>query len=274
MIRLLKQSDKQIILKYLNENGIETIFLYHDIVKFGVENKMNIDQCADYFGFFDEGVLKGILPFYNNGSCIPYYMDSDAVPLFIELMKERNFKSLTGMGKVIRHLHEELKPYKNIKEYRENYYFINRSFKPFILDGINFSNANAASSNEVIDFILGDAIIDEADRFAKRDEIRKSLAERKTEEEYIFAEKDGRLLSQACILLCTPQYSHISGVYTAETERGKGYAKAVVSELCRRVTARGKIPTLSVRKGNTPAVKAYTALGFEPYDDYLIIKYE
>ncbi|MDD2235336.1 MAG: GNAT family N-acetyltransferase [Desulfitobacteriaceae bacterium] len=274
MIRLLKQSDKQIILKYLNENGIETIFLYQNILKYGVENKMNIDQCADYFGFFDEGLLKGILPFYNNGSCIPHYMVLDAVTLFIELMKERNLKSLTGMGKVIRPLHEKLKPYKNINDYRENYYFINRSFKPFILDEINFFNANAASSNKVIDFILGDAIIDEANRFTEREKIRNSLAKRKTEEEYIFAEKDGRLLSQACILLCTPQYNHISGVYTAETERGKGYAKAVVSELCRRITARGKIPTLSVRKGNTPAVKAYTTLGFAPYDDHLIIKYE
>ena len=274
MIRLLKQSDKQVIAKYLNQNGIETIFLYQNIIKFGVENKMNIDQCADYFGFFDEGVLKGILPFYNNGSCIPHYIASDAVTLFIELMRERNFKSLTGMGKVIRPLHEELKSYKNIKDYRENYYFINRSFEPFILDGINFLNANAESSNEVIDFIFGDAIIDGSDLFAKRDEMRKSLAERSIEEECVIAEKDGRLLSQACILLCTPQHNHISGVYTAETERGKGYAKAVVSELCRRIATRGKIPTLSVRKGNTPAVKAYTALGFAPYDDHLMIKYE
>lgn len=43
------------------------------------------------------------------------------------------------------------------------------------------------------------------------------------------------------------------------------------TEICRRIIAKGKLPTLSVKKHNIPAVRAYTALGFENYDDYLIV---
>lgn len=271
MIRLLAQSDEQIILEYLERNEIETSFLYANIIEFGVENKKDIRRCADYFGFFDGQILKGILPFYNLGSCIPHYEVDDAVPLFAELMKERNYEFLLGMHKVIKPLYEEIKVYKEIQTYDESSYFINKSFKPFVLDGVNFINANRVSSDEVVDFIV-DAHSKGFDQVASKEEIRKSLTQRGEEEELIIAEKNGKLVAQACVQTYTPQINQIGAVYTAEEERGKGYCKAIVSEMCRRIIVRGKLPTLSVKKKNTPAVKAYTALGFKPYDDYLIIR--
>ena len=84
--------------------------------------------------------------------------------------------------------------------------------------------------------------------------------------------KDGKFVSHAKIQAYTNTIGQVGAVYTEEEERGKGYGKAVVSEICRRIIARNKIPTLIVRKNNVPAVKAYTALGFEKFDDYLLIK--
>lgn len=271
MIRLLTQSDKQIILEYLERNEIETSFLYANIIGFGIENRKGIRRCADYYGFFDGEVLKGILPFYNLGSCTPHYEVDDAVPLFAELMKKRNFEFLLGMYKIIRPLYVEIKAYKEIQAYDESSYFINKNFKPFILDGVNFINANKVNSDEVVNFIV-DANAKGFNQIVARKDIRKSLTLRGEEEEFIIAEKDGKLVAQACVQTYTPQINQIGGVYTAEDERNKGYCKAIVSELCRRIIARGKIPTLSAKKKNIPAVKAYTAIGFEPYDDYLIIR--
>lgn len=271
MFRLLTQSDKLMILEYLERNEIETSFLYANIVEFGVENRKDIRRCADYYGFFDGEILKGILPFYNLGSCIPHYEVGDAVPLFAGLMKERNFEFLLGMHKVIKPLYEEIKVYKEIQAYDESSYFINRSFKPFILDGVNFIDANGVSSDEVVDFIVS-ARANGFKQVVTKEEIRKSLTQRGEEEDFIIAEKDGKMVAQACVQTYTPQIKQIGSVYTAEEERGKGYCKAIVSEMCRRIIAKGKMPTLSVKKKNIPAVKAYTALGFEPYDDYLIIK--
>ena len=80
------------------------------------------------------------------------------------------------------------------------------------------------------------------------------------------------MVAQAGIQTYTPKINQIGSVYTPEEERGKGYAKAIVSEICKRIIERGKMPTLMVNKDNTPAVRAYNALGFEHYDDYLIVK--
>lgn len=124
MIRLLTQSDKQIILEYIERNEIETSFLYANIVEFGVENRKDMGRCGDYYGLFDGEVLKGIIPFYNLGSCTPHYEVGEAVPLFAELIKQRKFDSLLGMHKIIKPLYEEIKVFFA----RENSPFLQRFF--------------------------------------------------------------------------------------------------------------------------------------------------
>lgn len=271
MICLLTEADRQLVLEYLGRNEIETSFLYGNIIEFGIDNNKDIGRCADYYGYLVGGTLRGILPFYNLGSCIPHYEVEDAVPSFSELMKERKFNFLLGMQKIIKPLYEQIKMYKEVQSYDESSYFINRDFKPFVLDGVKFADANGESSDEIIDFIVG-ARINGFKETADREEIRKSLTQRGIEEDFIIAEKDGKIVAQAGVQTYTPSIIQIGSVYTIQEERGKGYCKAVVSELCRRIIDRGKMPTLMVHKDNTPAVMAYSALGFEQYDDYLIIR--
>lgn len=272
MIRLLTDDDRQRMLDYQARNEIETSFLYANIIEFGIENRPDMRRCADYYGFFEGPELKGVLPFYNLGSCIPHYESDAAIPLFVEMMKERNFEFLLGMHKVVKPLYEWIKADKEIKLYDECYYFINRNFKPFLLDGIGFVNANGDAGGEVEDFVA-DARAKGFHQTSTREDIRKTLTQRGKEEEFIFAQRDGRIVAQACVQTYTSRINQIGAVFTAENERGKGYCKATVSEICRRILAKGKTPTLSVKKNNTPAVRAYTALGFEAYDDYLIIQF-
>lgn len=271
MIRLLTQSDKQMIMEYIGRNEIETSFLYANIIQFGVDNNPDIRRCGDYYGFFQGEQLKGILPFYNLGSCMPHFETDAAVPLFVDLMKKRSFQHLLGMHKIIKPLYEEIKGHKETVEYDESSYFVNRDFRPFALNEINFIDAVEEIGEEVVDFVL-DGRIRGFNQAVTKEDIVKSLTQRGTEEDYIIAEKDGIMVAQAGIQTYTPQISQIGSVYTVEEERGKGYAKAVVSEICRRIVARGKTPTLCVKKDNIPAVRAYNALGFEHYDDYLIVR--
>jgi uncharacterized protein len=273
MIRLLAQSDEKIIFEYLARNEIETSFLYANVMEFGVGNRRDIRRCADYYGFFKEGVLKGILPFYNLGSCIPHYEDREAVPLFAELMKNKSFEFLLGMYKVVKPLYEEIKDYKEIESYDESFYFINKNFKPFISEGVSFIDAKKVISEETVDFVTS-ARIYGFKQTATKEDTKKSLIQRGDEEDYIIAEKNGKMVAQACVQTYTPRINQIGSVYTANEERRKGYCKAVVSEICWRIIAKGKVPTLSVRKNNTPALKAYMALGFEYYDDYLIARFK
>lgn len=271
MIRLLRQPDKQMIMEYLGRNEISTSFLYANIIEFGVENKPDMRRCADYYGFFEGEELKGILPFYNLGSCIPHYEAEAAVPLFAGIMKKRSFEFLLGMREIVKPLYDGIKAHKEILAYDESAYFTNKSFKPYVLDGINFIDARGAGNDAVVDFVIN-AREKGFNEIMTREDAIKSLVQRSEEEDFIIAEKDGKIVAQACIQTYTPGINQIGSVYTPEGERGKGYCKAVVSEICRRIIDKGKMPTLSVKKNNTPAVRAYNALGFEHYDDYLIVR--
>ena len=273
MIRLLKEKDKQIILEYLLKNEIETAFLYSNIIQFGVENRKDIGRCADYFGFFINGTLKGILPFYNLGSCIPHFENEDAVSSFIPLLKERNFGSMMGMARVIRPIYKEINSKKDIIECNENSYFINRNFSPYYISELEFIDPSQLAENEkIINFIIH-ARNDGFHETVDTEDVKKSLSLTSTEEDKVIAVKDDKMVSYAIIQAYTNTINQIGSVYTEEEERGKGYCKAVVSELCRRILLRNKIPTLFARKNNIPAVKAYSSLGFEYFDDYMLIKF-
>lgn len=271
MIRLLTQWDKEKIMNYIGRNEIETSFLYANIIEFGIDNNPDMRRCGDYYGFFEGEELRGILPFYNLGSCIPHFERIEAVPLFAETMRKRDFKFLLGMRKVVKPLYDEIKDYKNVLEWDESSYFINKNFKPFTLEGVSFIDAVGATDDKIVDFVL-EGRVKGFNQSTTREEIIKTLSQRAKEEDFIIAEKDGKMVAQAGIHTYTPKINQIGSVYTRSEERGKGYAKAVVSEICERIIGRGKMPTLMVVKDNIPAVKAYNALGFEHYDDYLIVR--
>ncbi|MBE6082647.1 MULTISPECIES: GNAT family N-acetyltransferase [Tissierellales] len=188
-------------------------------------------------------------------------------------MKKRKFEFLLGMNRIVRPLYEGLKDYKEIEEYSEGSYFINKNFKPFILNDLNFRDIRGVDSKDVVDFVLN-ARINGFNQIQTRESIKNTLIQREEEEDFIIGERNGKIVAQACIQTYTPKINQIGGVYTVQDERNKGYCKAIVSEICRRIVERGKLPTLSVVKNNLPAVKAYTSLGFKNYDDYLLVRYK
>ncbi|MEM2795591.1 MAG: GNAT family N-acetyltransferase, partial [Thermofilaceae archaeon] len=57
---------------------------------------------------------------------------------------------------------------------------------------------------------------------------------------------------------------HIIGdVYTKPEYRGRGYAKAVTSEVTREAVSSGATALLHVEKNNEAAIKVYKSLGFK-----------
>lgn len=273
MIRLLVKEDYEKVMAYILRNEVETSFLYGNVVGFGLENDQNKRRCGDYFGYFEDGLLRGILAFYNLGSCIVHFETDKAVSEFADIMKGKSFEFLQGMRNIVKPLYDQIIESKEIVENHDSLYLINRDFKPFCVPGLKFVDAIKEKSDKVVDFIM-ETRTKGFNQTVEREEIYKTLDQRGEEENYILAEANGRYVAGACIQTYTPTINQIGAVYTTEEERGKGYAKAVVSELCSKIASRGKIPSLSVKKDNTPAFKAYTALGFKKYDDYMIIRFK
>jgi RimJ/RimL family protein N-acetyltransferase len=273
MLKVLNNTDKPLVLSYLENHHLEVTFLIGNVISFGLENNKNIRRCADYFGYFEENILKGILAFYNLGSCIPHYEDKNAIKEFAELMKKTKFEVLLGMEHIIKPLFEEIKAAKEVDEYSEDSYYVNNNFTPYIIDGLTFLDAKDAPIEKATEFIKK-AYADGFKSAKTSEEIVQMLKERNEEEDFILLFKDGELKAQANVQTYTNSINQVGGVFTLSEERGNGYCKATVSEVCRRILERGKTPTLMVRKNNIPAVKAYQALGFKHYDDFLIISFK
>ena len=272
MIRLLNEWDRAIILDYLSRNEDEVAFVFGNIQHCGITNRRDVLRCGDYYGYFEGDSLRGILVFYNLGTCIPHYESVGAIPFFSKLMIMGRFNVLLGKDQIIRPLFEAIKNYKELKEFEECSYQINRNFKPFKLEGAVFVDVSGNDDTSVISFVrkaywrgFGAERTIEGTRLL--------LLQKNAEEEFIILSVDNKLVAQACVQTFTDYTNQIGAVYSLEEERGKGYAKAAVSELCERIIRRGKLPTLIVSKQNPPALNAYKALGFEHYSDYLIIKF-
>jgi GNAT superfamily N-acetyltransferase len=187
-------------------------------------------------------------------------------------MTMRRFSMLLGVDRIVRPLFEVIRSCKIIRGFEECVYYVNYELKPFKLEGSEFINVTADNSPDILSFIRM-AYLRGFDAERTLEGTKLLLSQKSEEENFIILSMDNKLMAQACIQTVTINTNQVGAVYTLEEERGKGYGKAVVSELCERIAGRGKLPTLIVNKQNTPALNVYKALGFEQREEYLIIRF-
>ncbi len=63
-------------------------------------------------------------------------------------------------------------------------------------------------------------------------------------------------------------------VATHEGHRNKGYATSVVSKLVEQILEKQSLAMIYVQSDNSPAVRAYTKVGFKPYRTYFFMRGE
>jgi GNAT superfamily N-acetyltransferase len=96
--------------------------------------------------------------------------------------------------------------------------------------------------------------------------VRKRLTERTRDEWYLIGAVGGVMAAQAHIQAWTPRYGVIGGVGTLRTHRGRGLARAVTARLCGHIEESGRIPILTVDRGNEAAIALYRSLHFREVD--------
>lgn len=79
---------------------------------------------------------------------------------------------------------------------------------------------------------------------------------------YAWKTPDGCIASVAKIAFSSGKYADIHSVFTREELRNRGYAKALLTELCRRILEEGKTPMLYADRNYVPSNRAYRQLGF------------
>jgi predicted GNAT family acetyltransferase len=84
---------------------------------------------------------------------------------------------------------------------------------------------------------------------------------------WVWAE-GGRTIFKADVMAETPEVIYLEGVYVAPEERGKGYGRRCVSQLCGDLLARAKSVCLLVNEKNRKARAFYRMAGFEARSCY------
>jgi predicted GNAT family acetyltransferase len=79
---------------------------------------------------------------------------------------------------------------------------------------------------------------------------------------YVGIRSEGKLVAMAGERLKVPGYTEVSAVCTHPDHSGKGYARALMTEIMRGIRDRGEIPFLHVRNDNVRAIGLYEQLGF------------
>ena len=79
---------------------------------------------------------------------------------------------------------------------------------------------------------------------------------------YLGIRRGGELVAMAGERFHMPGFTEISAVSTAESVRRPGLASVLVSEVARRIQARGDAPCLHVATTNVTALPVYEKLGF------------
>jgi GNAT superfamily N-acetyltransferase len=84
---------------------------------------------------------------------------------------------------------------------------------------------------------------------------------------------EGKPVSMANIAHRAPRHARINGVYTPPENRKKGYASALVAEICTILEGENLIPMLYADLKNPTSNKIYQNIGFEKKGHILVLKY-
>ena len=114
-------------------------------------------------------------------------------------------------------------------------------------------------------------LMSEADREWWGDVTAEMIRSRMEGALYVGIKQDGKVVSVGMVRL-TDSGSNISVIATHERYRNRGYATSIVSTLVKEILKTSETALIHVISDNTPAVRAYSKVGYKPYRTYLSIR--
>lgn len=261
MIRKLTSKDKNRVLDFAYLRERENLFVIGSF-----KNYQDPFKANDFWGYFKDGMMIGLAVFFRRfGNFVVNAQDKKAIYDLVDYALNRKIKiqNIAVFEKYAKVMMVRMKnkhkiiPKKISKE------------TVFVLDKKNFKNFSAGDEevatkkdvDEIVWFNTGKKATD------------KERGKIFPHQEFILR-GDGKIVSKANIHGVSKNFFQIGGVGTREEHRGKGYAKKVVSSLCKYYFDRG-IPygLLFTANTNIPAQKVYKSIGFKAVDKFIIAEY-
>lgn len=248
MIRKLTEKDKTVLMDYVKKEKELNLFVIGDVENYGFDE----DFQKVWGEFNDKGEIIGILlKFYEN--CIVYSRDNFDIKGFLDIMKEENFKLLSGEKSIV----EKFEKYHHFTSKRDTYFCkLDNDLK--LKNTEILKKVKEVGIDDVEDIFKLYNLIKEFGNLSSLESMKRKYRD-KTGRGYCIKE-NGELVSVAQTTAENSTSAMVIGVCTHPDYRRRGYASACMIKLCKELLAEDK--SLCLFYDNPKAGKIYKELGF------------
>ncbi|MFK5882719.1 MAG: GNAT family N-acetyltransferase [Candidatus Izemoplasma sp.] len=261
-IRVLKESDRELLLRYLDKQPSLNIFIIGDVEAFGFEN----DFQTLYAEFDKKGKYLSVLLFYRD-NCVYYshidYFNKD----WLKIMNNHNFNFFSGKESLMNLL------YKYLPNFTKSDMYFAEATNSVNINEYDFSNIlefkNENDAGKLYDCLL---TINEfsVDRENRDSYIKSRMASMSMGVSY-FIKEDGVIVSTVATTAETTKAAMVVAVATLKVGRQKGYASKLMVYLMNEYIVNRK-KYLCLFYDNPEAGKIYKRLGFKDIDKWSLLK--
>lgn len=251
MILKCNSEDKDIIIQYIGEDYGKCLYLYIDLIKYGLDNK-NFHIWIQY----NEGNICCLISQYYNG--IQIYSknhDFDVNEIF-EFINKINPEIISGMKKSI----DKIKKF--FPNFSEETGVLGELSKLTYPPNSNAYSASFEELEEIADVVSQDEVLGKPYGYEL---LYTQFCERKKDKfgrNFILRDSNTRnIICHAATYAELPELAVISGVLTTPLYRGKGFSKGTLSMLCKELQSENK--RVFSYFYIVPAEKMHYGIGFE-----------
>ena len=257
MIIEFNENNKEDLLNYIGDNFDRCPYVYIDLKKYEL-NKTNFKAWAQ---MNSDNLMTAVITEYFKGYQIFSKNNDFDKDELVKFLKEKKATVLFGVKKLMDKIKGEF------NEHME---------KPGIIGELkelkndidnNAYKAKESDIKDIVELLVKEKGTGEAYGF---ESLYKQYTERmknKTGRNYILRDEDNKLICHAGTCAETDDMAVIGGVIVAPEYRGKGYAKGILTTVCKELLSEGKrvfsffyIPS---------AIKIHYACGFEDVDGWI-----
>jgi predicted GNAT family acetyltransferase len=257
-------SDKKLVQDFCYQRERENLFVIGSFNRY-----KNTFEENDFWGYFLENELVGLATYFRlHKNFVINALDLNVIEELVDegIKNEITIEGVVAFRKQTEPVMNRLKNIYNIipkKISQQTVYTLEKqNFQDFSKGEESLAKKN--DIDEIAYLHLG------KNRETLTDEDRKRVS---IQTEFIL-KKQGVIVSKANIHGVSKHYFQIGGVVTRESAQGKGYAKQVVSFLCKHYFSQGiQYGLLFTGDDNIAAQKVYASIGFKPVDEFLIVEY-